>query len=229
MKQSRRPVDFGQLRRVTPISSIFGYDRGRPIDRYYIERFLSAHASDIRGHILEFGDDSYTRSFGGDRVKKTDVLHAREGNPRATIVGDLTSAEHIPSGTFDCVICTQVLMYVYRIGTAIRTLQRILKPGGVLLATLPGISQIARGDMEQWGEYWRFTTMSAERLFAEVFPPEEIKVAGYGNVLAAVAFLHGLAAEELEPEELDYNDSNYEVSITVRAVKPDAVAPVAQG
>lgn len=229
MKQSRSALDFGHLRRVTPISSVFGYDRGRPIDRYYIERFLSVYAPDIKGHILEFGDDSYTRTFGSGRVEKTDVLHATEGNPQATMVGDLSSAEHVPTNMFDCVICTQVLMYIYGIGAAIRTLHRILKPGGVLLATFPGISQIARGDMQQWGEYWRFTTMSAERLFAEVFPPETISVAGHGNVLAAIAFLHGLAAEELEPEELDYKDPNYEVSITLRAVKPSLVMPFEQG
>jgi SAM-dependent methyltransferase len=210
----------GDLRRLTPISTVFGYDRGRPIDRYYIERFLSAHALDIKGHVLEFGDDSYTRTFGHTRVKRTDVLHAKEGNPQATVVADLASADHIPSNTFDCIICTQVLMYVYRIDMAIRTLHRILKPRGVLLATVAGISQIARCDMEQWGEYWRFTTMGAERLFGEVFPHESLTVVAYGNVLVASAFLHGFAAEELSPEELDYNDPDYEVSITIRAAKP---------
>jgi SAM-dependent methyltransferase len=219
VKQPSGPVDFGHLRRLTPISSIFGYDRGTPIDRYYIERFLSAYAPDIKGHVLEFGDDSYTRTFGGERVKKVDVLHPKEGNPRATIVADLASAEHIPSDTFDCIICTQVLMYVYRVDAAIQTLHRILKPGGVLLATVAGISQIARGDMQQWGEYWRFTTMGAERLFADVFPREAVSVVGCGNVLAAVALLHGFAAEELTPEELDYNAPDYEVSITIKAVK----------
>jgi len=38
-------------------------------------------------------------------------------------------------------------------------------------------------------------------------------------VLAAVAFLHGLAAEDLRPEELDYHDADYELLITVRAIK----------
>jgi SAM-dependent methyltransferase len=212
-------VKFGELRRLTPISSIFGYDRGQPIDRYYIEQFLSAHTKDIKGRVLEFGDDSYTHSFGGDRVEHIDVLHARKGNPRASIVADLASADHIPSDIFDCVICTQVLMYIYEIEAAVRTLYRILKPEGVLLATFPGISQIARGDMQQWGEYWRFTTMCAERLFAEVFPPQGVSVVGHGNVFVGIAFLHGLAAEELAPEELDYNDPDYQVSITVRAVK----------
>ena len=67
---------------------------------------------------------------------------------------------------------------------------------------------------------WRFTTLSARRLFGEVFPTENVTVEAYGNVLVAVAFLHGLAAEELRQEELDHRDPDYEVLITVRAVKP---------
>ena len=214
-------VRFGSLRRLQPISRKFGFDRGQCIDRYYIENFLAAHAADIRGHILEIGDDTYTRRFGGERVTKSDVLHVQGGNPKATIVADLTCADHIPSDTFDCIIFTQTLQFIYDVWAALRTLYRILKPGGVLLATFPGISQISRYDMDRWGDYWRFTTLSARRLFEEVFPPECVKVNVHGNVLAATAFLHGLAAEELQREELDYHDPDYELLITVRAVKPE--------
>jgi glycosyltransferase involved in cell wall biosynthesis len=212
-------VRFGSLRRLTPISRAFGFDRGLPIDRYYIERFLSVHAGDIRGNVLEIGDDIYTRRFGGDRVTKSDVLHVSEGNPEATIVGDLTSAEHIPSDSFDCVILTQTLHLIYDVRAALKTLYRILKPGGVVLATFPGISQISK---DCWREYWcwGFTHLSARRLFEEIFPAANVCVEVSGNVLAAIAFLHGLAAEELREEELEYRDSNYEVSIMVRAVKP---------
>lgn len=212
-------VRFGSLRRLTPISRVFGFDRGLCIDRYYIEQFLSAHAQDIQGHVLEIGDDTYTQRFGENRLTKSDVLHVTEGNPKATIVADLTCAEHIPADTFDCIIFTQTLPFIYNVRAAVQTLHRILKPGGVLLATFPGISQISRYDMERWGDYWRFTTLSARRLFGEVFPPENVNVKAYGNVLTAIAFLHGLAADELKREELDYHDPDYEVLITVRAVK----------
>jgi SAM-dependent methyltransferase len=211
---------FGGLRRLTPISRVFGFDRGLCIDRYYIERFLSLHASDIQGHVLEIGDDSYTRRFGGNRVTKSDVLHVAAGNPKATIVADLTSANDIPSNTFDCMIFTQTLQFIYEVRDAIRTIYRILRPGGVLLATFSGISQISRYDMDRWGDYWRFTSRSARRLFEETFPATSVVVEPHGNVLAAIAFLHGLAREDLHREELDYRDPDYEVLITVRAVKP---------
>src|SRR5919112_603630 len=90
-------VDFGSLRRLNPISSLFGYDRGRPVDRYYIENFLAHHADDIKGRVLEIGDASYTREFGGKQVTVSDILHVDHSNPQATIVADMSSADHIPS------------------------------------------------------------------------------------------------------------------------------------
>jgi SAM-dependent methyltransferase len=215
-------VDFGSLRRVNPTSSQFGFDRGKPIDRYYIENFLAYHADDIQGRVLEIGDASYTREFGGKRVTVSDVLHVDEGNPQATIVADLTSADHIPSDTFDCIIFTQTLQFIYDVRSAIQSLHRILKPEGVLLATFPGISQIAR---DRWGEqqYWAFTHLSASRLFEETFPVSNVELEMHGNALTAISFLHGLAAEELREQELKRRSLGYEVVITVRAVKPGAV------
>ncbi|MFX0196713.1 MAG: class I SAM-dependent methyltransferase [Candidatus Hodarchaeota archaeon] len=206
-------------RSLTPISRAFGFDRGLPIARYYIERFLRNYASDIQGHVLEIHDNNYTRKFGGNRVTKSDVLHVEEGNPLATIVADLTCANHIPSDTFDCIIFTQTLHVIYDVRAAIRTLYRILKPGGVFLGTFPGISPISNTDMDRWGDYWRFTTLSVRLLFEEVFPVENIKVRAHGNVLTAISYLHGLATEELTKQELSYHDPDYQLLITLKAVK----------
>jgi glycosyltransferase involved in cell wall biosynthesis len=213
-------VRFGSLRRVTPLSREFGYDRGLPIDRYYIERFLSANASDIRGRVLEIADDTYTRRFGGDRVTASDVLHVVEGQRGVTIVGDLTCADHIPSDTFDCVILTQTLQFIYDVPAALRAVRRILRPGGAVLATVPGISPVVRYDLERWGYFCAFSSMAVRRLFGEVFPATALRIEAHGNVLAASAFLYGLAAEELQPRELDARDGDYEVIIAVRAARP---------
>jgi SAM-dependent methyltransferase len=221
-------VDFGSLRQVTPVGRLLGRDRGLPIDRYYIERFLAANAERIGGHVLELDDDHYTRTFGGDRVTRSDVLHVHHGNSRATVVGDLTSEdEHLPSNRFDCIILTQTLPFIYAIHAAVRTLHRILKPGGVVLATVGGITPISRRDMERWGHYWSFTTLSARLLFEEAFPARDVHVDAFGNVLAATAFLQGLAAEELSPTELDHRDPDYEFLITVVAVKASAAGQAA--
>jgi hypothetical protein len=78
--------------------------------------------------------------------------------------------------------------------------------------------------MDRWGHYWSFTSRSVRQLFEEVFPPTSVAVEAHGNVLAATAFLQGLASEELQTSELEHRDPDYEVLITVRAVKPE-VAP----
>jgi len=132
-------VRFGSLRRLSPISREYGFDRGMPIDPHYIETFLARHAGDVAGDVLEIKDDGYTRRFGGDRVRKSDVLCLEADDPHATIVGDLVAAPQIPTGSFDCAIVTQTLQFVYDAQAAFATLHRILSPGGVLLATVPGI------------------------------------------------------------------------------------------
>jgi SAM-dependent methyltransferase len=213
-------VRMGSFRRVTPISHTFGYDRGHPIDRYYIKQFLKRQANDIRGHVLESKDDTYTRAFGGDRVSHSDVLHKTEDNPRATIVADLTCADQILSNNFDCIILTQVLQFIYNVRDTVKTLYRILKPGGVVLVTVPGITPICHPEMEAYGQYWSFTSLSIKKLFEEFFPTENIRVETRGNVLVANAFLYGLAVRELRQKELDYNDPSYELIITLRAEKP---------
>ncbi len=212
-------VDFGSLHRLTPISRVFGLDRGLPIDRYYIEQFLAANAADIQGRVLEFGDNVYTRKFGGSRVTQSDVLNVVPSN-QATLIADLTHADNIASNLLDCIICTQTLQMIYDLRAALHHLHRILKPGGVLLATCSGITKLARREgIDPWGEYWHLTAQSAAPLFQEFFSCENIQVNAYGNVLTAAASLYGLAAEELTRPELDYHDPDYEVLITIRAWK----------
>lgn len=224
-----RSVDFGGLRRVTPVGRRHGRDRGLPIDRYYIERFLAANADVIRGRVLEIGDNRYTRKFGGDRVTRSDVLHVRTDQPGTTIVADLTYADHIGSNQFDCIVLTQTLPFIYDIRAAVTTLHRILKPGGALLATVGGITQTSRGGTDCWDYYWGFTRLSARKLFEEAFPAANVTVDSFGNVLAATALLHGLAAEEMQPAELDYQDADYELLITIAAMKPlDSTAEPAE-
>jgi SAM-dependent methyltransferase len=213
-------VTFGDFYRVTPISPVFGIDRGFPIERYYIEKFLEEYSGDIKGHCLELGDAFYIKKFGGDRVSRIDVLHYVEGNREATIVADLTCADHIPSDTFDCIILTQTLQMIYDMKAALRHLHRIIRPGGVLLMTSHGMSKIGRRiGRDDWGEYWHITTQSAERLFEETFPGADIAVGSYGNVLSAMCALHGIVSEEIDKNELDYYDPDFEVIVTARVVK----------
>jgi hypothetical protein len=221
----RRPplgrVRFGDLRRLAPISRDFGFDRGLPVDRYYIETFLGRHASEIAGRVLEIGDDAYTRRFGGVRVARADVLHVRAGHPGATFVGDLTDAAVLPENAFDCIVLTQTLHLIYDLRLAVERLRRALAPGGVVLVTAPGITSIDRGE---WGGtwFWSLTAVSMRKLFGDVFGEDAVLVEEYGNVFSATAFLHGLAVEELRRDDLDPLDPAYPVILGLRARKTGA-------
>lgn len=209
------------LDRVTPLRRDFGWTYGKPIDRYYIESFLASHAADIQGNVLEFQDSTYTYRFGGQAVLRSDVLHREPGNSKATIVADITSDDPLPRDAYDCIVCTQTLMFTYDVKRALCRLREMLRPGGVVLATLAGISQICREEMSAGGDYWRFTSLSARRLFEEVFRPGQVEVCAFGNVLAAVAFLHGLLVEEVSTTDLEQCDPDYELIIAARAVRAD--------
>ena len=217
-RRRRRPPRLGDLRRVTPIDPNWGFERGTPIDRVYDEQFVSANAADIRGRVLEIAAPDYTTRFGRG-VERVDILMATAGNPQATIVGDLTDAPQIPSDAFDCAIVTQTLQFVYDIRAALATLHRTLAPGGVLLATVPGITKISPPEDEEYGEWWHFTARSAQRLAEEAFGAGNVEARSYGNVLSATGFLYGLAASDLKAEELAAHDRLYEVIVGVRAVK----------
>lgn len=212
-------LDWGNLRRSTPISREFGYNRGYPIDRYYIDEFLARFATDIQGRVLEIGDAAYTRQFGQEHVTHSDVLHVVEGNPEATLVGSLTEADNIPSNAFDCMILTQTLHLIFDVHAALKTIHRILKPGGVVLATFPGISQISN---DEWAETWSwsFTTASAQRVFEECFPPSHLTLEAFGNVFVATAFLQGLSVSEVSHDQLEFRDPQYDLLLAMRAVKP---------
>ncbi|MGH2645275.1 MAG: methyltransferase domain-containing protein, partial [Chitinophagaceae bacterium] len=197
----------------------FGMDRGTPVDRYYIENFLRENKDLIRGNVLEIAESAYSRKFGTD-ISKYEVLHTKEGR-NVTIVGDLTNIATLPENRIDCFICTQTLNFIYDFKAALKGSYFLLKPGGVMLATVAGISQISRYDMDRWGDYWRFTTLSVKKIFEEIFQ-DEVLVKSYGNALAATAFLQGMAAEELTPEELDHKDEDYQLLITVVAKKKTA-------
>jgi len=181
------PATAWDARHSEPVSRGFGWERGEPIDRHYIASFLSAHATDIAGHVLEIGDDRYTRRFGRS-VRKNDVLDINPDNRRATIVDDLATGTRLPSATFDCVLLVQTLLFVFDLRGAISQVHRSLANGGVVLATFPGIS---KGCDTSGHDYWRFTEASARRLFADEFGDSQVTVEVQGNLTSACAFLQG--------------------------------------
>ena len=203
---------------IGPVSRSFGEDRGTPIDRYYINKFLAQQSHLITGIVLEIADSKYSKEFGRN-VSKYEVLHINNDNSQATIIGDLTLPDALPSDKVDCFICTQTLNFIYDYSEALKGAYKMLKPGAYLLATLAGPSQVSRYDMDRWGDYWRFTTLSAKKVLEEVFGKGNVEIDYYGNCLSAISLLRGIAAEEITNKDLDVKDPDYELIITVVARK----------
>ena len=211
-------VNMGDLARLDPFSRAFGYDRGGPVDRYYIDNFLEKNSALIKGRVLEIGDNEYTLKFGGAKVTQSDILHVNETNPNATFIGDITNAPHLPGNGFDCIVLTQTLHLIYDYKEAIKTCFRILKPGGSLLLTVPGITSIDAGEWKStW--YWAFTDISIKRILEETFDVDNIIVDAFGNILTATAFLYGMGLQEVSKNKLDYYDPSYQVTISAIATK----------
>jgi peptidoglycan/xylan/chitin deacetylase (PgdA/CDA1 family)/glycosyltransferase involved in cell wall biosynthesis len=222
-------IDWGDFDQPEPLSTFWGVDRGTPVDRYYIHKFLDKNRLDIHGRVLEIKDGSYTTRFGDNRVETCDVLDINPLNTSATIIADLSKADSIPSDMFDCFILTQTLHIIYDVKGALAHTYRLLKPGGILLCTLPSTCRVncEDGGLDA-GDYWRFTEASVRCLFAEIFPLEAFDVSVHGNVKACVAFLEGLAAEEVSSDSLDQTDPWHPLLFCVRGVKPyPAIAPEA--
>ncbi len=219
-------VRFGSLRRTTPIAPMWPPRYGRPIDRHYIEGFLEREAGAISGEVLEVGDLAYTKRFGGSAVTGASILHSPIGaGPGVTYSADLADAPEIPSQHFDCVILPQTLLFIYDVHAAVRTLHRILRPNGVLLVTVPGLTHTVPEDKEMWGQYWSFTDDSLRRLFGDVFGPENVEIESHGNVLTTTAFLYGLVVEDLRAADFVTDDPDYPLVLTVRATRAGVSEP----
>jgi len=213
----RDPVEWGALRRTEPFSRNWGDERGLPVDRPYIERFLELHAHDIRGDVLEIERSLYTTRYGGDRVTTVHVLDIDAANPEATVVGDLGAPDTLAPDSLDCAVLTQTLQFIDDAQGAIANVYRALRPGGVLLLTVPSISHLE----QTWEDLWRWTPLGFGRFLDAALPVEaERELAARGNVLTAVAFLYGLAAEDLTGAEYDADDSMYPLVLCARIRKP---------
>lgn len=214
---------LGHSRRITPVSRDWGYERGMPVDRYYIEQFLQRHADDVRGVVLEVQEPDYTQRFGGSRVTRSEVLDLNAANERATVIADLRDAGNLRSNQFDCIILTQTVHVIDDMDAVVSECARLLVPGGVLLATLPCVSRVCL-EYGRDGDHWRVTEAGARALFERAFAASALEVRGLGNALVTTAFTYGLALHELSSDELEFYDPYNPTLVTVRAVKRSRAA-----
>ena len=216
-----RRVRWGSLRRTLPFSDYWGFDRGQPIDRYYIEAFLTREAASIRGEVLEVLDPQYALRFGGADATHIHIVDIDPTNPKATVIADLTVEGSLPDQAYDSIIMTQTLHVTADDAAGFRTLWRALRPGGTLLFTGPCVSRMDTTVHE--GDHWRYTLPGLRARLAKLLPDADVTVEAHGNVLAGAAFLYGVAVEELTEAELGFDDPRFPVIVCARISKRQSV------
>jgi SAM-dependent methyltransferase len=217
-KRKKERINWGNLRKVTPVSRNYGFDRGTPVDRYYIEKFLEENEADIKGSVLEIKERCYTKFFGESKVSCSDILDFNTCNKSATIYADLRYTKALPKKKYDCIILTQTLHWIDNYDAVIKNLHGMLNKNGILLCTLPSVSRIDY-DVGEEGDFWRFTKASARYIFKKHFAEDKLQIKAYGNVFIDICFLKGVSVEEISTDELDYYDKYFPLIVCVRATK----------
>jgi hypothetical protein len=208
-------ANWGDLRRQEPLCSRWGFGRGQPVDRYYIENFLARHSGAIGGSCLEVMNSNYTHRFGQDRITHSDVVDIDSKNTKANIVGDLIDPSTLPANRYDCFILTQTLSVIYDGRAVMRNCYAALKPGGTMLVTAACMCRYSPHPED----FWRLTDRSLTRLITENTDCEDFEVEAHGNLITSMAFLMGMASEELSQEELDHQDFRFPIVVTARLRK----------
>jgi methyltransferase family protein len=201
---------WGNLRRTTPFSSSFGFERGTPLDRHYLHTFLDTHRDLIMGDVLEVQNSTYTRRFGHD-LRRTDTFDiVPQFSP--TYLCDLAHSEGVlPDAAYDCVLLPNTVQHLRELDLCLHHAYRAVRPGGVILASAAGLLPLT-GDAP---DYWRLSPAGWREKLPALWPGADLVVTGHGNCLAAIAAHMGLAAEELLAAELDADDPRFPVLTTI--------------
>ena len=197
------------------MSREFGFDRGKPVDRWYIERFLAQHRADVRGAVLEVAESTYTQWYGDGDVTSSDVLH-HAGNEESTVVGDLTTGAGLPSGPTTASSARRRCPSSTTSTRRSAGIARVLKPGGVVLATVPGMSQVSREDKRDWGDWWRFTSQG-DANGSSARPTTTSRSRRTATCSRPRRSSTRTRPRSSTEQELAHRDPEYELLITVRA------------
>ena len=124
----------------TPTGPAFAYSRHRlqlQLDRRLPPPSPGARLLDLgcgTGHHLLWARDRGYAVAGTDGSEAM-LAEARRLNPSSELRRAPADGLPFPDASFDAVLCIEVLRYLPDIGPCIREMRRVLKPGGLCLAT----------------------------------------------------------------------------------------------
>ncbi len=192
-----------------PLSRQFGTERGTPVDRYYIEKFLEEYKHLVKGEVLEIEDNTYSLRYGGEQLTHSIVMDVGNHGEGVTFNGNLETGEGIQNELADCFILTQTLMYLFDLKSAAHNIGRLLKRGGTALVTCSGISQNSRRCMDDYGCCFNFNVDALRKMFSSEPDLKVIEAGSYGNVKTVMAHISGLCREDLDISDFQENDKYY--------------------
>ena len=202
------------------ISNDYGDSRGTPITRFYIQHFFLNLIPFDWGNCLEFEDNRYIDHFGKNVAKNITFKLSNEYSKQDNFIyGDLTNFSILPKEKFDLIVCTNVLNFIFDVESAIKGIHKMLKKNGKCIVTVDGpSSHISRYDMDRWGDFWRFTNLSAKRLFERSnFKIEQSTT--YGNPYACSAQLNGFSIQDIDQSKLLPSEEDYQLLIALLVTK----------
>jgi SAM-dependent methyltransferase len=199
-----------------PLSDDYGFDRGTPLDRWYIERFLAQHREAIRGSVLEVGDPKYCAQFGEGHISKATIVDVDSSNPQATLIADLAEPGSLPADAYDCIILTEVLHLVASPDVCIQNCGTALRGGGSLLVTVPALKRVSPSHPRS--DFWRFTPPGLALLLHRHWQGP-VSVTSFGNLRVCVGFLLAHVVEDFGEDDLAPNDARFPVTVAANAQK----------
>jgi 2-polyprenyl-6-hydroxyphenyl methylase/3-demethylubiquinone-9 3-methyltransferase len=137
-------------------------------------------------------------SYIGVDISRTAVAAAQEFGLDARVIADASSLP-FESGSFDFVLCMEVLEHLFRPDLATVEIARVLRHGGIALITVPNVAYWRRRtDLAMFGRWnptgddqstqapWRdphirFFQMSALRQMLQQSGFDQVEVAGHGG------------------------------------------------
>jgi SAM-dependent methyltransferase len=167
------------------------YDSVIPLQRYWQRRRFQLITTMAAGaqRVLDVGCGS-SRIIGSDRMVALDIVLAklryarRYGNP--VVHGSIFELP-FKDGSFDCVICSEVVEHVAADERVFSELERVLEPGGRLILGTP--------DYDRWR--WRALEWLYGRLSPGGYADEHITHYGRTN-LAAYLQARGMRVEAVD-------------------------------
>lgn len=208
-----------------PLTRNFGFYRGTPIDRYFINKWIYDFLDEIdSGNKLkgiEIGGFDYLKYnskkyLANELVPKRELKKSKDSlciNLNEPINKDFKLKEK-----YDFVICTQVLHVLENDINGLRIIYKLLKKGGLIIGSTAGtINPISIYDYKRWGCYRGYSDQGLKSILEKT--GFECQIETFGNFALAYEILNGAVVEDIDQSLFKENDEIFQILHLFKAYK----------